>query len=447
MVEPRMTAWLRPFVTLLALAGVLSLAGCGGGSGAPNNPYNNPGTVLLQVLPLSTTVYSGVPSTVTITSGTAPFTLFSNNPAILPVTPGPSNSTTIPLLAAAVSATTPVTVTVQDATGQTANVSVTVQPSQLLPASITITGNPACTGSNATLCSGQDGTATVVVTGVGGATLAGRQVRFDVVLGTFSLVAANSTTPAQSVTVQTDQNGLAAVTIRVPVNAPTQFATVRATDVATGSTVIGQFTIAQFINGNSVLSVIPTGTTTFTGPFTTSCSSGVPVNFYIFGGTPPYTVALSFPTAVTLLGSPVLQSGGAFTIVSNGSCFTGLTFAITDAAGRTLLTPPLVDSVLGTAEPPPAPIGVTPASLGPVACTHDAPNVGQLLATGGTGTYAVTATPASSNSAPGGPINVPATSEGPITVSVGSSDAHGDWNINIASGTATPITVVLRCRP
>ena len=92
MVEPRMTAWLRPFVTLLALAGVLSLGACGGGSGAPNNPYNNPGTVLLQVLPLSTTVYSGVPSSVTITSGKAPFTLFSNNPAILPVTPGPSNS-------------------------------------------------------------------------------------------------------------------------------------------------------------------------------------------------------------------------------------------------------------------------------------------------------------------------------------------------------------------
>ena len=84
------------------------------------------------------------------------------------------------------------TLTVRDAAGQSVPVTATVKPSLLLPASITIAGNPVCAGSNATLCSGQDGTATVVVTGVGGGTIAGRSVRFDVVQGTFSLVAANS---------------------------------------------------------------------------------------------------------------------------------------------------------------------------------------------------------------------------------------------------------------
>jgi len=446
MVEPRMTNWLRPFVTLLALAGVLSLAACGGGNGAPNNPYNNPGPApLLTVLPLTTTVYAGVPATVSITGGTAPFTLFSSNAAILPVTPGPSNSTTIPLLAAAVNAATPVTLTIQDASGQTTNVAVTVQPSLLLPASITITGNPVCAGSNALLCSGQDGTATVVVTGPGGATLAGRQVRFDVVLGTFSLVAANSSTPAQSVTVQTDQNGLAAVTIRVPVNAVTQFATVRATDVSSGSSVIGQCTIAQFVNGNSVLSVIPTGTTTFNGADTAHCSSGVPVNFYVFGGTPPYNIALSFPTAVTLLGSPVLQSGGAFTIVSNGSCFTGLTFSITDSAGRTLLTPPLVDSVLGTAEPPPPGLVITPGRIpasGSAACAVG--STFQFLATGGTGKYNATVVAGSSST---GTVTA-AVTEGTIAVSIGGATgdppAHGTFTINVSSGTQIQ-TAVLSC--
>ena len=32
-------AWLRPFAGLTALAVLLTLTACGGGSGAPNNPY------------------------------------------------------------------------------------------------------------------------------------------------------------------------------------------------------------------------------------------------------------------------------------------------------------------------------------------------------------------------------------------------------------------------
>jgi hypothetical protein len=276
---------------------------------------------------------------------------------------------------------------------------------------------------------------------VGGAPLANRQVRFDVVLGTFSLVTANSAVPAQTVTVSTDQNGLAAVTIRVPNNAVTQFATVRATDVTSGSSVLGQFTIAQFVNGNSVLSVIPTGTTTFTGRDTASCSSGVPVNFYVFGGTPPYNVALSFPTAVTLLGSPVLASGGAFTIVSNGSCFTGLTFAITDAAGRTLLTPPLVDSVLGTAEPPPPGLVITPAripSSGTVACIPG--STFQFLATGGDGKYNASVVAGSSAT---GAVTA-AVAGGTITATIGLVPASGLFTINVSSGTQIQ-TAVLAC--
>ena len=442
MVDNRLTAWLRPVLTLAALAGVLTLGACGGGGGSPSNPYiPPPNSVVLTVLPTTTTVYSGVPAVLTVTSGTAPFSVFSSNASILPGTQ--TSATTIPLLANQVNGNTPVTLTVQDASGQQVPITVTVSPSLLLPASITITGNPVCAGSNATLCSGQDGTASVVITGVGGATLAGRPVRFEVVLGQFSLIAANSTVPAQTVTVLTDQNGVAAVTLRVPVNAVTQFATLRATDVTSNSSVIGQFTIAQFVNGDSVLSVIPTGTTTFTGPNSAQCADGGIAAFYIFGGTPPYVVQTNFPTAVSIIGSPVLVSGGSFSIVTTGQCFTGLTFAITDAAGRTLLTPPTVDNVLGTGAPPPAAIKVTPTSLGPVACPAGAANVGQILATGGTGTFAVIANPATG--ATGGPIIVPATSSGSITVSVGASDAHGDWTINISSGTATPQQVTLHC--
>jgi hypothetical protein len=443
MVDNRLTAWLRPVLTLFALVGILSLSACGGGGGAvAGSPYVPPDVPptppTLTVLPTTVTVFSGVPATLTITAGTAPFQAFSSNAAILPVTQ--AATTTIPLLPAQVNADTTVTITIQDASGQRVTVPVTVSPSLLLPASITITGNPVCTGSGATLCSGQDGTASVVVTGIGGATLAGRSVRYDVVLGTYSLIAANSTVPAQTLTVQSDQNGLAAVTLRVPQSALTQFATLRATDVTSGSTVIAQFTIAQFVNGNTVLSVIPTGTTTFTGPDSAHCAASGVAAFYIFGGTPPYTVQTNFPTAVNLSGVPVLASGGSFTVGPNGTCFTGLTFAITDAAGRTLLTPPTVDNVLGTAAPT-VPLTIIPGEYpvggGTTSCASG--NTFAFLINGGSGKYSGSVSPGSG-----------ATGTATATVTTGTANvaftslSHGDWTLNVTDGT-TVATGTIHC--
>jgi len=432
MVEHRLTAWLRPFLTLVAIAGALSLGACGGGGGAPNNPYDQPAVPpALIVLPATATVYSGVPTTLTVASGTAPFSVFSSDASVLPATTPSGN--TILLLANTVNADTPVTLTIRDAAGQSTSIAATVKPSLLLPASITITGNPLCGGSGAQLCSGQDGTATVLLTGPGNAPLAGRAIRFDVVLGTFSLVTANSATPAQSVTVQTDQNGTAAVTLRVPTSAPSQFATLRATDVTSGSSVISQFTIAQYVNGNSVLSVIPTGTTTFTGPDTAHCASSGVAAFYIFGGTPPYTVQTNFPTAVTLIGTPVLSSGGSFSVAPNGSCFTGLTFAITDSAGRTLLTPPTVDNVLGTAAPF-VPLSIIPNEYpvggGKTACASG--NTFAFLISGGSGKYSGSVSPAAG-----------ATGAANATVAIGSATVNvsftaastGNWTVNVTDGT------------
>ena len=356
----RLTSWLRPLLTLAALAGVLSLAACGGGNGAPNNPFDNGNVVTpLSITPDTATAYSGNPFTFLVTGGTAPYTVISSDQAALPVV-GTLTGNTLVVLPGNVGVYTPVTLTIRDAAGQTTAAGVNVRPALLLPASITITGNPNCDAAGATLCSGQDGTASVQLLGPAGAPLAGRPVRFDVVQGDFGI---SSTTPGQpvvqSMTVTTDQNGNAAVRLVVPTTAATQFATLRATDVTGGSSVVGQFTISQFVNGNSVLSVIPTGTTTFKGPDTATCSAGASATFYVFGGTPPYTIATNFPTAVSFSGNPVLRSGGGFTITTNGQCFTGLTFAITDAAGRTLLTPPTATNAFGTTPPAPQPLKVT----------------------------------------------------------------------------------------
>jgi len=223
------------------------------------------------------------------------------------------------------------------------------------------------------------------------------------------------------------------VRLVVPVNAATQVALLRATDVTAGSSVVGQFTISQFINGNSVLSVIPTGVTTFTGPDTAHCASGASATFFIFGGTPPYTVATNFPQVLTISGTPVQRSGGSFTITTNGTCFTNATFAITDAAGRTLLTPPTASNVLGTTAPV-LPLVITPATQ---ACKAGVDNNFDFLATGGTGTYAAILSPA---------VSQPTVDKsGSIHVVIPAASATGTITLTVSSGSVIK-TATITCQ-
>jgi len=392
--------WLRPFAGVAALAGMLALSACGGGSGAPNNPYTPPGTVAgpLTILPQFVTIYSGVPATLTITGGVPPYTAFSSNSTVLPVTQAVSGNTLL-LLANQVGAATNVVVDILDSagnrTGTTASPSanVNVSPAPLLPNLITVVPDGDCAGSN-NLCSGGTGTATVVVAGPGGGGIPGRQVRFDVVTGSYAIQTNNPALPlASTLTVVTDANGNASVGLVVNVNAVTQIATIRATDVATGNQITGNFTIQEVTDGSAVLSVIPTGNTTITGPTTTTCSSGADVAFYIFGGTPPYSVAATFPGSISLTGVPVFTSGGHFDAITNGACFTNMQFAITDAKGRTIpgSASPTLSNVVGTTAPTPPPaLTVSPPTAASAACTGKTFN---FVPVGGTGSYSVTANP------------------------------------------------------
>ena len=82
--------------------------------------------------------------------------------------------------------------------------------------------------------------------------------------------------------------------------------------------------------------------------------------------------------------APVQRSGGGFTITTNGTCFTGLTFAITDAAGRTLLTPPTASNVFGTAAPRRR---RCPQPASPMLHGQRRITTFDVLVTGGTGTF------------------------------------------------------------
>jgi hypothetical protein len=395
MTDHRLLAtWLRPLAGLFALAAAVFLSGCGGGSGAPNNPYapTPAGPGPLTVLPVAATVYSGVPATLTISGGFPPYRAFSSDSSILPVAQSVAGATVL-LVGSNVPSDTGVTITVQDSAATVVTSAVTVKAAPLLPNLITVTPNPDCTGTN-NLCSGGSGTATVVVTAPGGGGVPGRQVRFDVVSGSFAIQTFNPAQPlASTLTVVTDQNGTAIANLSINVNAVTQIATIRATDVTSGNQVTGNFTIQQITDGSAILSVVPTGNTLINGPTATTCSSGVSVAYYIFGGTPPYTVQPTFPQVVAMGGTPVLTNGGGFTATTNGACFVNMQFAITDASGRTIPggDSPTLTNALGTAAAVAAPaLTVAPATIPAVGCmgkTFD------FVAVGGTAPYSALVSP------------------------------------------------------
>jgi hypothetical protein len=182
---------------------------------------------------------------------------------VLPVAQAPSGNTIV-LLPGPVVADTSVTITVQDAVGQKATSTVTVKAAPIF-GTLTIKPSGAACGIN--ICSGQVGTASVTVTGPGGVPIQGRQVRFDVVDGDFAIQSNNPGAPlVPTLTVVSDSNGVATVFIQANLGAPTQPATIRATELTTGNQVTGQFTIVQ----TTALSVLPPDAT-ITAPDNTGC--------------------------------------------------------------------------------------------------------------------------------------------------------------------------------
>lgn len=384
---------LRPALATLALAALVVLGGCGGGSGAPNNPYAPkpvpPGPV--AILPAALTVYSGTPASLTITGGVPPYFVVTSNPSILPINAAETESVVVVLPANVVS-NTAVLVTATDTLGGQAGAAVTVNPAPIFN-TLTVTAASSACGTN-TVCSGQSATAQVTVLGPGGAPIPGRQVRFDVVTGAFAIQSSDPATPLVStLTVTADQFGKATAILEATVNAPTQPALLRATELTTGDQQTTAFTIVQTINGAAVLSVVPT-TVTIMGGFIGQCSAGFRTDYYIYGGTPPYTVKSTFPDAVNVVGNPVLAAGSAFTAVTNGTCVMPLTFTIVDSAG--LMTTALLNNVQGTTAPPapptPNPLAITPSSYMPSTACVPGVTTFTFIVSGGTTPYNVSST-------------------------------------------------------
>jgi len=328
----------------------------------------------LSVIPSALTTYFNSPALVTASGGVPPYRLISSNPAIIPNASAWSQNGDFLILARNVAEDTAVTVSIQDSAGSAAQSTVTVKPAPLLN---TLTVKPVSAlpgvGCGTAVCSGQDAFASVKLSGYEGGPLPGRQIRFDVVQGQYLFYSDNPAQPlVTTLTVASDQDGLAQVRLKANVNAVTGAALIRATDLTTGNRVDGNFVIAQYTDGTGTLTALPNDIT-FSTWYDDECSSSFSANVYIFGGTPPYRVVDAFPGSLTLEGTPVQTNGGAVTITTRGYCLDPGQLIITDATARTI-------SVKVTARPgthkrdsgfSPTPMAVTP-ELASIKCGESA---------------------------------------------------------------------------
>jgi len=407
-------SWLPSLVTAALLGIMTLLSGCGGGGATAGN-------AALAVSPSDAVAYNGNPVTLYISGGAKPYTVTSSNSAVIDV-PNSVGDSTVVFNASNVSADTPVTLTVSDSKGVRALSAITVKPA-VINNNLTVTPDPAApgTGCGSAVCSGLMATVSAQLKNMA-TPLANRSVRFDVVEGDFQFITnSGATTFANTITTTTDQNGNAHVRLRANVNAPTQFAILKVTDVEGGSVLQTTFTIAQYTDGAGILSVVPE-THTITAFYKGDCTSGVRLDFIIHGGTPPYTVQSTATGVATVSPSSVLTNGGGFTATTqNGFCPGTAIIDIKDATGRVIQA--TVENKEGTNAVPPivtVPFFITSSTV-TVAVGANA----TVTAGGGTAPYSVTSNnlAVASASIAGSTITINGVSTGSATVTV--TDAVG----------------------
>ncbi len=410
-----------------------TLTSCGGGGTSASTIASGP----LLVIPASAELFPGVPVTFTVSGGTPGYVLASSNTTVLPLGSVQVSGNSFTLVANDVAVDTDVTITVRDTTNATISTTAHVRVA-VLNNQTTLTPlaplAPGC-GTN-TVCTGGD--ANVTVTALrNGIKLVNRPILYTVIQGQFQFVTPNSLSLVNSITINTDENGLATVKLAVARDVPTQVATLTTTDTTSGLVRYFNFNIVQQTNGVGILSSLPSGNTTFTGPdglvggFSPGTADGQcpigDVDYYIFGGTPPYRIASPLPSLV-LVAAPGLPFAAETTLTINGGHIVARIFGcgqtqliVTDATNRTIET----SQVIGVKGKDAT---VTPPTPTPTLTVS--PNTGCISDTGGTNSLTVTVTGGTATK------NLTTTS---TKVTISPSSGTGTFTSTLtAAGTASP---------
>ena len=326
------------------------LAACGGSKSS--TPVV--ATTTLTAGPTTFSAFGNTLNAITILGGTGPYTVRSSDANTIAV-PAQVTGATLPITPKNVLANTVVTLTVTDKLGATSVVTVTVVPATITTPLIAVTSatGSVCAAENnaavtaATLCAGETGSASVLLKDANGAVLANRDVRFEVLtFGGTVAAKPDSAVFARLATVTTDATGKATVALKADVEASSEAAFLRATDVTSTHRVDTWFNVLKQISGVSDLNVVPA-----TGGFTAFYANECPLvrrEYGISGGKAPYAVTL--PAASTLIlsdgttaaspgtGVTIAKAGARFTVLSAEAttCTTaGSIVTVTDALGAT----------------------------------------------------------------------------------------------------------------
>ena len=401
------------------LGAMLALAACSSDVSGPT-PVNDPDRITIQ--PETAILYSGLPTTFTVSGGTGSYAVSSSNQAVVRVD-AVLNGRSFTVTPANVVVETPVTISVRDSgTAPVVSASLTVRPGTVAN-DIVITPTSTQGGNcSPAVCSGGDALVFATVS-QGGNPLPARGVRLDVVSGDFRFI---TTQPGQSevlstsVTVVSDQAGGVHARIRALPGAANQTAVVQVTDLGTSAFRRASFTIAQATGTSPGFFTVP-DTIAFTGPNTLQCASGQRADVTIFGGSPPYTIG-SGGSAFGTSHNVVAASGGSFYIVANGICPTTVLIPVVDSAGRTATI--TVSNEFGTNAIPDltvSPSTVTISDCGTPAFVSVAGGIpGSFTVSGGSPAIVVSPNPGTGQIAIFRARGVPATS--PVTVGVASGD-------------------------